>query len=415
MFADEREQRQLLEIIGQLYDAAADPRAWTPIASRVATLFGAESCLLQVANLRAGGTRFLGVTDNIPATFWSGYAERYYREDQWAKAAIGNRDRALLGEEVVPDDWYKTSEFVNELCITAKAHYFIGAGLSLADEKLGLVGIHRPKSGSAFAQDDRRRLDILLPHVARAAELTLRFESASLGQFASMEGLDRIGTALFVVDRCGRIMFASRLAEALLGTPCPLRAVGGRLTCDNPRSAAQLARLIQSAADLAAGTFGGHPGRGLAIDRGAGRPPLTALVAPLRPARSGFGGARPAALVFIKDPELPGLSAQLLQDLFQLTPAQAAVAQSLVAGRSLIQVAEALGISLHTVRDHLKAVFAKTRTTRQPQLVTLLARSVAGIDAPGPSSKARKPHRKSGADNPSYSIPEPNLTGGDGY
>jgi DNA-binding CsgD family transcriptional regulator len=384
MFADAREQGHMLEIIGQLYDAAADPPAWSPVAANVATFFGAESCLLQVANLRAGGTRFLGVTDNIPATFWSGYAERYYREDQWAKAAIGNRDRALLGEEVVPDDWYKTSEFVNELCVTAKAHYFIGAGLSLADEKLGLVGIHRPKGGSAFAQDDRRRLDILLPHVARATELTLRFESASLGQLASLEGLDRIGTAIFVVDRCGRIIFASRLAESLLAKPCPLRAAGGRLTCDDPRSAAQLARLIQLAADLAAGHGLGHPGRGLAIDRGAESPPLTALVVPLRPARAAFGGVRPAALVFIKDPELQGLSARLLQDLFQLTPAQAAVAQNLAAGRSLSQAAEVLGISLHTVRDHLKAVFAKTRTTRQPQLVTLLARSVAGLSATSP-------------------------------
>jgi len=384
MFADDREQSQMLEFIGQLYDAAADPVAWSPMAGRMAALFGAESCLLQVADLRAGGTEFLAVTDNIPASFWSGYAERYYRDDQWAQAAFRNRDRALLGENIVSDDWYKNSEFVNELCVTARAHYFIGAGLSLGDERVGLVGIHRPRDGSAFGQDDRRRLDILLPHVARASELSFRLGRALLGHQASLEGLDRTGTAVFVVDRGSRIVFASRLAEVLLAQAGPLRAAGGRLTCDNTRAAADLARLIQSAVDLAAGQSGGHPGRGLAFDRGAARLPLTVLVTPFRPARSGFGATRPAALVFIKDPELPNLSTRLLRDLFGLTPAQAAVARTLAAGRSLSDVAGVLGISQHTARDHLKTIFEKTRTTRQPQLVALLVRSVAGLDAANP-------------------------------
>jgi DNA-binding CsgD family transcriptional regulator len=201
---------------------------------------------------------------------------------------------------------------------------------------------------------------------------------AGLDRQASLEALNRTGTAVFVVDRTSRILFASRLAEALLSKPGPLRATGGRLTCDHPQTASQLAKLIQSAVELAAGRSADRPGRGLAIDRGADRLPLTALVAPFR-AAWGFGAARPAALVFIKDPELPQLSTQLLQDLFQLTPAQAALASALGAGRSLHQAAEALGISLHTARTHLQAVFAKTRTTRQPKLAALLARSISTL------------------------------------
>jgi DNA-binding CsgD family transcriptional regulator len=386
MFANDREQTQMLAFIGQLYDAAGDPTAWAPMAAKMAAVFGAESCLLQAADLRSGGTQFLGVTDNIPPSFWSAYEAHYYREDQWAQNAFLYPDRALLGEEMGSEDWYRRSEFFNEVCVTAHAHYIIGAGLSLGDERLGLIGIHRPRSGSAFGQDDRRRLEILLPHIARAEALTFRFANAGLDRQASLEGLNRTGTATFVVDRSSRILFANLLAEALLAKPGPLRAAGGRLTCDNPRTASQLGKLIQSAVEVAAGRGADHPGRGLAIDRGVESLPLTALVAPFRPARSGIGAVRPAALVFIRDPEMPGLSAQLLRDLFQLTPAQAAVAQHLGDGRSLHQVAEALGISLHTARAHLQAVFEKTNTTRQPQLAALLARSIAGLDAPSPRS-----------------------------
>jgi DNA-binding CsgD family transcriptional regulator len=383
MFANDREQTQMLAFIGQLYDAAGDPPAWAPMAARMAALFGAESCLLQAADLRSGGTQFLGVTDNIPPSFWAAYEAHYYREDQWAKGAFSTPDRVLLGEEMGSEDWYRHSEFFNEVCVTAHAHHIIGAGLSLGDDRLGLIGIHGPRSGTAFGQDDRRRLEILLPHIARAETLTFRFAHAGLGHQASLEGLNRTGTATFVVDRNSRILFANRLAEALLTKPGPLRAAAGRLTCDNPHTAAQLGKLIQSAVELAAGRVADHPGRGLAIDRGASLP-LTALIAPFRPARSGFGAARPAALVFIKDPERPTPSAQLLVDLFQLTQAQAAVAQTLGVGRSLSQTAESLGISVHTARAHLQAIFEKTRTTRQPHLATLLARSIAGLDAPKP-------------------------------
>jgi DNA-binding CsgD family transcriptional regulator len=148
-----------------------------------------------------------------------------------------------------------------------------------------------------------------------------------------------------------------------------------------PDGGTQLTKLIQSAVDLAAGCGADPPGRGLAIDRGEDQLPLTALVTPFRPAW-GFGTHRSAALVFIKDPELPCVSAQLLQDLFDLTPAQAAVAQILGAGRSLDQAAEALGISHYTARAHLQAVFEKTRTTRQPQLMALLSRSIASLNPP---------------------------------
>jgi DNA-binding CsgD family transcriptional regulator len=81
--------------------------------------------------------------------------------------------------------------------------------------------------------------------------------------------------------------------------------------------------------------------------------------------------------VFIRDPETAGMAVGLLKDLFGLTPAQAAVAGKLAEGETLEHIAAKLRISLHTARDHLKIVFAKTGTSRQSQLVALLTRTVA--------------------------------------
>jgi DNA-binding CsgD family transcriptional regulator len=87
----------------------------------------------------------------------------------------------------------------------------------------------------------------------------------------------------------------------------------------------------------------------------------------------------PAALIFVRDPETPAMATDILQDLFGLTRAQAVVAARVVEGMDPEHIAGALRISLHTVRDHLKVIFAKTGTSRQSQLVALLAPTVAAL------------------------------------
>lgn len=55
-----------------------------------------------------------------------------------------------------------------------------------------------------------------------------------------------------------------------------------------------------------------------------------------------------------------------------LTPAEAAVAVGLAAGKSLAEIAEERGVKTETTRAHLKAIFGKTGTRRQVQLAALL-------------------------------------------
>jgi DNA-binding CsgD family transcriptional regulator len=76
------------------------------------------------------------------------------------------------------------------------------------------------------------------------------------------------------------------------------------------------------------------------------------------------------------------LDAQL-RELFGLTAAEARLASRLAAGDCLETVADELGVAYETARNQLKAIFAKTETHRQAELVALLARLLAGIAAPG--------------------------------
>lgn len=72
--------------------------------------------------------------------------------------------------------------------------------------------------------------------------------------------------------------------------------------------------------------------------------------------------------------DLPMPSEASLRSLFDLTPAEARLAQRLASGDSVEEVAKALHIKMTTARTQLAAIFSKTETRRQAKLVAILCR-----------------------------------------
>jgi len=74
---------------------------------------------------------------------------------------------------------------------------------------------------------------------------------------------------------------------------------------------------------------------------------------------------------------------RVISGLFDLTRVEAQVAGRLASGKTIDGVAAELGIGRETVRTHLRAVFRKTGTNRQAQLVRLLS----GLGNPVPTAE----------------------------
>ena len=87
-----------------------------------------------------------------------------------------------------------------------------------------------------------------------------------------------------------------------------------------------------------------------------------------------FAAAKSLMLVTdVTAPEAP--TQELLAGLFDLTPAEARVARALASGLPLDRVAAEFGLSVQTIRNQLAAVFHKTGTSRQVELLRLIAGS----------------------------------------
>jgi DNA-binding CsgD family transcriptional regulator len=108
---------------------------------------------------------------------------------------------------------------------------------------------------------------------------------------------------------------------------------------------------------------------------------MVAHVIPIRlSARDIF--ARSAAALVLTPVTLPqALPVELVQSLFDLTPAEARVARSLASGLTVDDIAAAGGVSPNTTRTHVRGVLEKTGCSRQSEVVALLT----GIWSPRPA------------------------------
>ena len=71
-------------------------------------------------------------------------------------------------------------------------------------------------------------------------------------------------------------------------------------------------------------------------------------------------------------------SLDLMRSLFDLTPAEARVAQGIGAGKTLEDLAAAGEVSINTVRNQLRRVLEKTGCARQAELAALLSSVAVG-------------------------------------
>jgi DNA-binding CsgD family transcriptional regulator/PAS domain-containing protein len=318
------------------------------------------------------------VTSNYSPSLQAAYVAHYWKLDLWAeRGAKAGFSKAIESRDLIADDDLIRTEFYNDWLRPLDLFYLTGAALRLSDSHIGFFGIHRPHRSGAFERRDKERVAQLVPHVQRALQLRQRLAGVALERHAALDALERVGGAVLVVARDGRVLYANAAAEMLLRDGDAIAMSSGRLAAIDHAAALRLGLLIRSASDTAAGAEG-SAGGGVALLR-EDRLPLTLLAAPFPPARDGFGAPLPAAILFIRDPEQEHMSQPLLQDLFALTPAEAAIAAALGAGKSVEDIARTCHISLNTARTHLKHIFAKTNTRRQAELVSLLVRSVAAL------------------------------------
>jgi DNA-binding CsgD family transcriptional regulator len=137
------------------------------------------------------------------------------------------------------------------------------------------------------------------------------------------------------------------------------------------RDDAPLQRLIKSARPGRNGRA--RSGGRTTISRGTGRAPLVVQTVPLSTHWIGETHPGSTMVLIIDRDRMARWCLHALQSLYGLTPAEAALATRIPGSHGLQPLADALGLSLSTVRTQLQRAFEKTGTHRQAELVELLS------------------------------------------
>ena len=363
------DERKLQEVGARFGEAVVDPRHWSALMQDICVAVGATGAAMLQSDIR---------TEDIPRTpSISDFFDKVYFP---AKLHISDVRAArgvpllLTRTDVVTDaDLFRSEpEMLRDPLYLHLGEWglkwFAAIGFR-AGSALWALTIQRSPREGMFTDEEAAALSRLSARLTEAATLSTSVGRSAIAGITN--ALELSGCPALSLDRLGRLISINRKAEGYLGRELLVR--GDRIALADKLAQAELAQLldnVRSGSDKQ--VFNTPP---IVMRRSAPRRPIVLQALSVPPAaQSPFLGARLILVVRDLDAETT-LDPHLLIQLFGLTTAQTRLAVKLAIGHSLEQAATELGISSETARQHLKAIFTKTDTHRQGELVALLGKT----------------------------------------
>lgn len=350
-------------LLDQIYEAAAVPETWPRVLEQLGAMVETEHMALLALDVDRR-VNFAATERYLPlVTRWAEHAEEY--ENPRPRRALASGHAGFLTDlelftraELDRDGIYRDFLYPGGLRYTA------GTVIPVPTSDLLVFDISRTHEPGPFGREEMAALDEYRPHLARAALLAHRLGLRAAS--GATEALQLVGLPGAALTATGRVVIANALFEAL----APRVAAGA---FDHVQLSSKPANEALKQALASASIDARFSARSIPISAEEGEPALIAHLLPIRRAAQDIFAQAQFLLVLtaVVAPEAP--LTEMLHGLFDLTPAEARVARALAAGLSIEEISAQSATSKETVRTQLKGVMAKTATSRQAELVRLLA------------------------------------------
>ena len=347
-------------IIDTFYRGVCDDDALQRAVGLVATHFDSPSACLGEVDVVHG--RWMVGSGAVDALQLKRYAE-VSAVDPAPRAFSALRIcSASTSDRLYSERERRKSVFLNEYMRPAGLDHSMGSPLVLDGGRFALIGVHQATTRRRFDEDDIASLERISPHVARTLQLRR--------SFLDLRRKERTFAALVEERESGLIgrsdngtIFVNRAARtvAALGDGLSLDRLG-RPVVKNAAAAASLAR-------VEADVLRGGPGGIVRVPRPSGRRDYVLRVSRL-PGGCGEEMAGHGVLYAIYDADSQGKSCEVtMASMLGVPPGPAKVVAALLDGHDLQSYAADAGITINTVRCHLKTAFALTGARSQADLV----------------------------------------------
>ncbi|MBL4783810.1 MAG: helix-turn-helix transcriptional regulator [Cohaesibacteraceae bacterium] len=382
----ELDQSNVYALIDGIYGAALSGQ-WQHTIEQLARVSGDTKIYMYGYDIQIDHFQIMNF-QNFDPDFVSSFVQHYSGINPWAEKISNTRTGEVGSSRLhVPDDQLIGTEYHNDWMLPQE-NCMGGGALTLFNDNDRMMVL-----GANIRMKDRVRhedswldlLRILTPHLTRAFRMQRALGGINLERQGYGEAIERTGNAAFLIDGSGNICHHNLAARSLLDNKDLIyldqyRSVAAFDPVANKTIQHSLKAIASGSPEKIGDVFAIHKRDRFEASYGlvlplTGRGGQVSNVVSLRDIQDPSRGAKPVAILMIVDPARKrNPVAHILTGLYQLTPAEAALASSLSQGLSLLQYSETHSISLHTVRNQLKIIFDKTGVRKQSELVALIAR-----------------------------------------
>lgn len=367
---DFSDRQRLSDLISAVYDAAIESSLWESAIERVAGFVGGAGGGLfckDVGAVHASIPYRVGFQMPLPvALFQQIYpaAEGHF---------LGDLEQPIATTDLMSSGELTASELYRQWAEPQGLVDFLSAVVERSTISAAIFGVFRHQRNGLVDDHARRQMKLIAPHIRRAVLIGRMFEFKAAEVATFVDTLDGLSAGMYLVDADGRLIHANAAGHVLLAESDVLRSLGGRLVAREAQIDRSLREVFAAAGqgDAALGT------RGIAVPlSGRDGERYIAHALPLTSgARSRAGVvSTAAAALFVRKASLAVPSAsQAIGSAFKLTPTELRVLMAIVEVGGVPEVASAFGIADTTVRTHVTHLFEKTGTSRQADLVKLVA------------------------------------------
>lgn len=349
------------DLIDRIYEAAFVPELWPVVLDGLSTMSGSVGGALLVAS-EAHPPRFAASASIMDALIECS-SDAWRNNDRPLRWKL-SVDGFLRDGELFSPDELETDPMRHEL-IRYGLGWQTGMVIPMTNGEVVIYSVERRLQDGPHDPTSIASLNVLRPHLARAGLVAARLGLERA--LATVSALQSVGLPAAVMSAGGQVVATNGLFDALPSIFQPLAYDG--LAIGDPKADLLFQQAVRSTSAAIVPIV-----RSIPVRQTIDQPAVVLHVLPLRrSARDIFAGANilvVAASIRMGNQEP---SPQILSALFDLSPAEAKLAASLVSGRPLKAAALDHGITVKTARTYLERVFYKTGTGRQSELVALLS------------------------------------------
>ena len=385
----ESQLEQFSETVGLIYEAGLDPDKWPAALESLCIEMDADKAQMIYLDPAehmisfASSFGFDPFSHNINA----GRFRRYLAGDPVAQYGMSHLNEVFSDRRVIDTKALQASGMQQDIRNPENMQFMLTSFITDGSSDWSGICFFRREDQEAFDEGHEATLVRYVPHIRRST--SIHKSIAGVNHYRSIQNavLENLDTGILVIDENHEVLLCNKSARSIIDQTDALKVRGTSLRGQTPRENTRLHQSIDQALGFQPDSI---TSRRIAIKltNKNGSQSILAVTTPLQIqklvenrqnlslSKAHYTASIPCrknVLITLCDPKKHGSEpAKMLEQLFGLTPAEAALAECLACDQSLDVASKVLGRSVGTARVQLQSIFEKTDTNRQSSLIRLI-------------------------------------------